>query len=117
MAPYPNPKMPSGPPLARGRGQCGCARPRARSGGAGRRATVLRVKVRPIEDAEFEEALDVFEAVAGEGLWLATEAPLRRGEVRARWKDLLASGEGTILVADDSAVVGVAAMVGRAEPE
>jgi ribosomal-protein-alanine N-acetyltransferase len=76
------------------------------------------VRVRAIEEADFDEALDVFAAVAGEGLWLATEAPLRRREVRARWKDLVDTGEGAILVAEDAgAVVGVAAMVGRTEPE
>jgi ribosomal protein S18 acetylase RimI-like enzyme len=76
------------------------------------------VRVRPIEDGDFEEALDLFAAVSAEGLWLATEAPIDRREVRARWRDLLASGEGTILVADDDgAIVGLAAMLGRTEPE
>jgi ribosomal protein S18 acetylase RimI-like enzyme len=76
------------------------------------------VHVRPIEDVDFEEALDVFSAVAGEGRWLATEAPLHRREVRARWKDLVASGEGAILVAREGGdLVGLAAMVGRADPE
>jgi ribosomal-protein-alanine N-acetyltransferase len=76
------------------------------------------VQVRPIEDGDFEEALELFAAVAEEGRWLATEAPLHRREVRARWHDLIESGEGAILVAaDGGAIVGVAAMVGRAEPE
>ncbi len=68
--------------------------------------------------ADVEQALDLFAAVAGEGLWLATEAPVDRREVRDRWRDLLESGEGTILIADDGgAPVGLAAMVGRTEPE
>jgi ribosomal protein S18 acetylase RimI-like enzyme len=75
------------------------------------------VRVRPIEDGDFEEALDLFAAVSAEGLWLATEAPIDRREVRARWRDLLECGEGTILVADDGAIVGMAAMLGGAEPE
>jgi RimJ/RimL family protein N-acetyltransferase len=76
------------------------------------------VRVRPIEDGDFEEALDLFAAVAAEGRWLATEAPIDRREVRARWRDLLSTGEGAILVADDGGpIVGLAAMVGRAEPE
>lgn len=76
------------------------------------------MKVRAIEDADLEEALDLFAAVAGEGLWLASEAPLDRREVRARWRDVVETGEGTILVAeDDGALVGLAAMVGRVEPE
>jgi RimJ/RimL family protein N-acetyltransferase len=75
------------------------------------------VRVRPIEDRDVEEALDLFAAVSAEGLWLATEAPIDRREIRARWRDLLASGEGTILVADDGAIVGLAAMLGIPEPE
>jgi ribosomal-protein-alanine N-acetyltransferase len=76
------------------------------------------VKVRPIADADLEEALDLFAAVAGEGLWLASEAPLDRREVRARWRDVVEAGEGTILVAEEEgALVGLAAMVGRVEPE
>jgi RimJ/RimL family protein N-acetyltransferase len=75
------------------------------------------VRVRPIEDGDVEEALDLFAAVSAEGLWLATEAPIDRREIRARWRDLLASGEGTILVADDGALVGLAAMLGIPEPE
>jgi ribosomal-protein-alanine N-acetyltransferase len=76
------------------------------------------VQVRPIEDADLEEALDLFASVAGEGLWLATEAPLDRREVRARWRDVAATGEGIVLVAEDGgAIVGLAAMVGRTEPE
>lgn len=76
------------------------------------------MEVRPLADAELEATLDLFEAVAAEGRWLATEAPMDRREVRARWRDLAASGEGTILVAlDDGAPVGVAAMIGREAPE
>ncbi len=76
------------------------------------------MQVRRLEDADVEAALDLFAAVAREGLWLATEAPLDRREVRARWKDLLATDEGTLLVAQDgSAVIGLAAMVGRSDPE
>jgi ribosomal protein S18 acetylase RimI-like enzyme len=76
------------------------------------------VQVRTLQDSDVEAALDLFAAVAGEGLWLATEAPFDRREVRARWKELLARDEGTLLVADvDGAPVGLAAMVGRTEPE
>jgi RimJ/RimL family protein N-acetyltransferase len=76
------------------------------------------VQVRALEDSDMEAALDLFEAVAAEGQWLATEAPIDRREVGARWRDLMQSGEGTILVADDGGeLVGLAAMVGRSEPE
>jgi RimJ/RimL family protein N-acetyltransferase len=76
------------------------------------------VNVRTLEDADVEAALDLFAEVAAEGRWLATEAPVDRREVRARWRDLRASGDGTLLVADDGvAPVGLAALVGRTEPE
>ncbi|HEX9400969.1 MAG TPA: GNAT family N-acetyltransferase [Anaeromyxobacter sp.] len=76
------------------------------------------MQVRPLADADVEAALDLFAAVAAEGLWLATEAPFDRREVRARWDDLVATGEGALLVADDGgAPIGLAAMVGRVEPE
>jgi ribosomal-protein-alanine N-acetyltransferase len=69
-------------------------------------------------EADVEAALDLFGAVAAEGVWLATEAPLDRREVRARWRDLMDTAEGTILVAEDGGEpVGLAAMVGRTEPE
>ncbi len=62
--------------------------------------------------------LDLFEAVAAEGLWLATEAPIYRREVAARWRDLLDTGEGTLLLAEeDGAPVGLAAVVGKFTPE
>jgi ribosomal protein S18 acetylase RimI-like enzyme len=109
MAPYPTPKTAGE--------ACAGARARRRSGDAAPPWYRSPVRVRPIEDGDFEEALDLFAAVSAEGLWLATEAPIDRREVRARWKDLLASGEGTILVADDGAIVGLAAMLGRTEPE
>ncbi len=65
-----------------------------------------------------EACLDLFDAVAGEGPWLATEAPIDRREVREAWRALLSTGEGTVLVAlADGAPVGVAAMVGKESPE
>jgi [ribosomal protein S18]-alanine N-acetyltransferase len=76
------------------------------------------VHVRTLENADVEAALDLFAAVAAEGRWLATEAPVDRREVRERWRELLESGDGTLLVADDGgATVGLAALVGRTEPE
>jgi GNAT superfamily N-acetyltransferase len=77
------------------------------------------VEVRHLGDADVEAALDLFEAVAAEGRWIATEAPVDRREVRARWRDLAATGEGAILVAvdGDGVPAGLAAAVGRAEPE
>jgi GNAT superfamily N-acetyltransferase len=65
-----------------------------------------------------EACLDLFEAVAAEGRWLATEPPVNRPEVRARWRALLATGTGTILVAlEGPRPVGLAALVGVERPE
>jgi ribosomal-protein-alanine N-acetyltransferase len=76
------------------------------------------VRVRTLTEPDLEPCLDLFEAVAAEGPWLANEPPIDRVEVRARWRDLLKTGEGTILVADDGGPpAGLAAMVGLAAPE
>ncbi len=76
------------------------------------------MRVRPLADADLRPALDLFEAVAAEGRWLANEPPVDRREVAARWRDLMKTGEGTILVADDGGPpAGLAAMVGLASPE
>jgi ribosomal-protein-alanine N-acetyltransferase len=76
------------------------------------------VRVRTLAEPDLEACLDLFEAVAAEGRWLANEPPIDRAEVRARWRDLLATGEGTLLVADDGGPpAGLAAMVGLLSPE
>lgn len=76
------------------------------------------MRVRTLTEEDLEEALDLFEAVAAEGIWLASEAPIDRREVRARWRDLLATSDGTILVADEGgAIVGLVAMLGHLAPE
>jgi ribosomal-protein-alanine N-acetyltransferase len=76
------------------------------------------VRVRTLAEPDLEGCLDLFEAVAAEGRWLANEPPIDRAEVRARWRDLLATGEGTLLVADDGGPpAGLAAMVGLLSPE
>lgn len=76
------------------------------------------MRVRPLADADLEPALALFEEVAAEGRWLANEPPVDRREVGARWRDLMKTGEGTILVAEDGGPpLGLAAMVGLASPE
>jgi GNAT superfamily N-acetyltransferase len=77
------------------------------------------VLVRALAEADLEPCLDLFAEVAAEGRWLANEAPIDRREVAARWRDLLVTGEGTILVALDHGgpPAGLAAMVGQAAPE
>jgi GNAT superfamily N-acetyltransferase len=76
------------------------------------------VTIRTLAPGDLEECLDLFEAVAAERRWLATEPPLDRREVRARWRALLATGTGTLLVAlDGRRPVGLAALVGLECPE
>lgn len=77
------------------------------------------MRVRTLAEPDLEPCLDLFESVAGEGRWLANEPPIDRDEVRARWLDLLATGEGTLLVAEEEggAPAGLAAMVGLLSPE
>jgi GNAT superfamily N-acetyltransferase len=75
------------------------------------------VRVRAATPADLERCLDLFEAVAAEGRWLASEPPVDRAEVGAGWRDLLEEGPGTLLVADDGGeLVGLAALVGRGAP-
>jgi len=76
------------------------------------------MRVRTLAEADLEASLDLFEEVAAEGRWLANEPPVDRREVGARWRDLIRTGEGTILVAEDGGPpAGLAAMVGLAAPE
>lgn len=76
------------------------------------------MRVRTLTEGDLEPCLELFEAVAAEGRWLANEFPVDRREVRARWLDLIRTGEGTILVADDGGPpAGIAAMVGLLSPE
>ncbi len=76
------------------------------------------MRVRTLAEADLEPSLDLFEEVAAEGRWLANEPPVDRREVAARWRDLIRTGEGTILLADDGGPpAGLAAMVGFASPE
>ncbi len=76
------------------------------------------MQVRTLAEADLAASLDLFEEVAAEGRWLANEPPVDRREVGARWRDLIRTGEGTILVAEDGGPpAGLAAMVGLAAPE
>jgi [ribosomal protein S18]-alanine N-acetyltransferase len=78
------------------------------------------VHVRPVAAADLPACLELFEAVCEEGRWLATEPPVDRPEVRARWDALLSTGDGTLLLAEETAggpPIGLVALVGRARPE
>jgi RimJ/RimL family protein N-acetyltransferase len=68
--------------------------------------------------AEEAACLDLFEAVVSEGRWLATEPPVDRREVAARWRALRETGDGILLVAEEGGPpAGLAALVGRTSPE
>ncbi len=76
------------------------------------------MRVRTLADDDLGACLDLFEEVVAEGRWLANEPPVDRREVGARWRDLVRTGEGTILVAEDGGPpAGIAAMVGLQSPE
>ncbi len=78
------------------------------------------MRVRTVGEADLDPCVALFVEVAAERLWLASEPPVDEREVRARWKSLLATGEGTLLLAEEDAggpPLGIAAMVGRASPE
>lgn len=76
------------------------------------------MRVRALVAADLGACLDLFEAVAAEGRWLANEPPVDRKEVGARWLELMKTGEGVLLVAEDGGPpAGLAAMVGLLSPE
>ncbi len=79
-----------------------------------------RVRVREVTPADLRACLDLFVAVCGEGRWLATESPVDRAEVRASWRAVLDTGQGTLLLAEErpgGPPLGLALLVGRARPE
>jgi ribosomal-protein-alanine N-acetyltransferase len=80
----------------------------------------VAVCIRPLQAADLPACLDLFAAVCAEGRWLATEAPIDRAAIRDRWEALLATGEGTLLLAEEApgaAPAGMLALVGRGRPQ
>lgn len=74
--------------------------------------------VRIVTPGELDRCAELFAAVAEERRWLATEPPVDRREVCARWRDLLDTRLGTLLLAEDGPeLVGLSVMVGRDAPE
>jgi RimJ/RimL family protein N-acetyltransferase len=79
----------------------------------------MSVAVRDARPGDVEAFLDLREAVAGERIWIATEAPIDRERDRARFLELVAeagAGGGVSLVAEDEGgrFVGHCAVVGTA---
>lgn len=64
--------------------------------------------VRPAAEADLDPVVDLFEAVAAEGRWLGSEAPLDRPAQRARRAEALADERRALFVAeaDDGRLVG-----------
>ena len=56
--------------------------------------------VRPAVEADLDEIVDVFWAVAAEGRWLGVEVPFDRRARRERFARTLGEESGTVLVAD-----------------
>jgi ribosomal protein S18 acetylase RimI-like enzyme len=78
------------------------------------------MRVRTVTAADLDGCVALFTRVAAEGRWLAAEPPVDVAEVRARWRALLDTAEGTLLVAEEDeggAPLGLAALVGRSSPE
>ncbi len=78
------------------------------------------MRVRTLAEPDLDAGVALFGEVAAEGRWLATEPPIDAPEVHARWRSLLRTGEGTLLLAEEDAggaPLGLAAMVGRSSPE
>jgi RimJ/RimL family protein N-acetyltransferase len=61
------------------------------------------VLVRPLRPQDVDEALDMFAAVAAEGLWIGSEAGFDRSARRARWLADLDDPAGRSLVVQESA--------------
>lgn len=68
--------------------------------------------------ADEAPCLDLFEAVVAEGRWLASEPPVDRREVAARWRALREAGPGVILVAErEGEAAGLAVLIGAGSLE
>ncbi|MGH9225513.1 MAG: GNAT family N-acetyltransferase, partial [Acidimicrobiales bacterium] len=59
------------------------------------------MKIRPATEDDVEAALDQFEAVVEEGIWLGAEPPVDRAQRRERMLAALADERSVCLVAVD----------------
>jgi RimJ/RimL family protein N-acetyltransferase len=70
--------------------------------------------VREAVEGDFGEWFDVFEAVAAEGKWVGSEAPMDRDQRRKNFFDTLTRDDATQFVVDaDGAVVGALGIHGQ----
>jgi RimJ/RimL family protein N-acetyltransferase len=76
------------------------------------------VIVRDVAAADLDACAALFQQVAAEGRWIATELPIDRRELIAGWRDLMRTRDGAFFLAEEAGnVVGLAALVGRRAPE
>ena len=67
----------------------------------------MSVLVRPATDADLDAAVDLYEAVAAEGRWIAGEAPVNKPERRATFESSIRRDDAQFFVADDGgSIVG-----------
>jgi RimJ/RimL family protein N-acetyltransferase len=70
-------------------------------------ASVPPVAVRPAREQDLDRLVDLLEAVAAEGRWLGTEAPVDRDHRRQRYAETLDAERAALLVAEaDGEVIG-----------
>lgn len=73
--------------------------------------------VREATEADFDQWFEVFEAVAAEGKWVGSEAPMDRDRRRAGYLDTLTRTDATQFVVDvDGEVVGALGVHGAGPP-
>jgi RimJ/RimL family protein N-acetyltransferase len=61
----------------------------------------VSVEVRPAAEADLDAAVDLYADVAAEGRWIAGEAPVDKGERRARFESSIRKDDAQFFVADD----------------
>ncbi|MEA2900583.1 MAG: hypothetical protein QOH36_470 [Actinomycetota bacterium] len=67
--------------------------------------------VRPANGSDVDRMVELYAAVADEGQWIGAEPPVDRDDLRRRWGQRIAAGDGVHLVAEvDGALVGQASL-------
>jgi ribosomal protein S18 acetylase RimI-like enzyme len=59
------------------------------------------VKIRPLEERDFDDLIALFEAVAAERKWIGTEPGFSHDQYREGWRRVLAGTWGAVFVAFD----------------
>jgi RimJ/RimL family protein N-acetyltransferase len=73
------------------------------------------IVVRPAASEDIDALLDLYEAVATEGRYIAAELPIDREALRPRWAESIGDPNGALFVAETHGeIVGSASVQGRA---